>query len=138
MKVSRTKKKSEKPSELPHVRALRWQYERETLGARIYRLRHEFPMTLRALATAAKISAPFLSDIEHDRRRPGDAVLRALAGALKVDERELFSRMLNRDTLRELNQDPALVMLIRKVMNEAKCRVLVLRAAGISRERAGS
>ena len=119
---------SRSPALLPKTAKQR---ESETLGERVYRLRHLRPLTLRALATAAKISAPFLSDIEHDRRRPGDTVLHALAAALGVEPATLESRTLNRDTLGQINADPELVTLIRLVMRDRKSRALVLDAAGI-------
>jgi transcriptional regulator with XRE-family HTH domain len=123
--------RSSKPKSGKKEKKANGQIERETLGARIRRLRithASSPMTLRGLAAAAQISAPFLSDIEHDRRRPGDAVMSALAKSLGAPLRDLESRTLNRDTLRALNGDPELVAMIRKVMSDARYRVLVLRA----------
>lgn len=40
-------------------------------------------MTLRGLAAALEISAAHLSDIEHNRRRPSDDLLRKIARALR-------------------------------------------------------
>ena len=110
-------------------------HAQETLGERIYRLRHERDITLRALATRAEISAPYLSDIEHDRRRPTDAVLTKLAVGLHVVPAVLESQVLTRDTLRRLNKDPELVALIRVVMEDRRCRCLVLDAAGLTQEK---
>ncbi len=41
----------------------------ETLGARIRRLREQKGWSLRRLARQIDVSAPFLSDVEHDRRK---------------------------------------------------------------------
>jgi transcriptional regulator with XRE-family HTH domain len=106
-------------------------HAQETLGERIYRLRHERDITLRALSRSAEISAPYLSDIEHDRRRPTDAVLTKLAVGLHVVPAVLESQVLTRDTLHRLNKDPELVALLRLVMADRHCRCLVLDAAGL-------
>jgi transcriptional regulator with XRE-family HTH domain len=107
-------------------------HSQETLGERIYRIRHERDITLRTLAIRAEISAPYLSDIEHDRRRPTDAVLKKLAVGLEVVPAVLESRVLTRDTLHRLNKDPELVALLRLVMADRHCRCLVLDAAGLA------
>lgn len=54
-----------------------------SLGPEIRRLRLESGSTLRGLAGRLKVSAAHLSDIEHDRRRPSEALLRALAQELR-------------------------------------------------------
>ena len=55
-----------------------------SLGQEIQRLRLRAGMTLRGLARRLDISAPHLSDIERDRRRPSEKLLRSLAGELAV------------------------------------------------------
>jgi transcriptional regulator with XRE-family HTH domain len=107
-------------------------HAQETLGERCYRLRNALGLTLRAVARGAGISAPYMSDIEHDRRCPSDEVLRELAGMLHVSRETLEAPMLNRDALRTLNADPELVRLIRLVMSDRHCRCLVLDAAGLT------
>jgi len=54
-----------------------------TLGQEIRRLRMEAEITLRQFAINLDISATYQSDIEHDRRRPPDALLRKMAERLK-------------------------------------------------------
>jgi transcriptional regulator with XRE-family HTH domain len=54
-----------------------------TLGGEIRRLRTVAGTTLRGLARTVGISAPHLSDIEHDRRRPSKALLEKLVGELE-------------------------------------------------------
>ena len=53
------------------------------LGRETRRLRKEAGITLRGLAAALSVSAAHLSDIEHNRRRPSDDLLRRIARALR-------------------------------------------------------
>jgi transcriptional regulator with XRE-family HTH domain len=53
------------------------------LGQELRRLRKEAGLTLRGLAATVEVSAAHLSDIEHNRRRPSDELLRKLARALR-------------------------------------------------------
>src|SRR5262245_36763696 len=59
----------------------------QTLGEAIRYLREKRALTLRALASKVKISAPFLTDIEHNRRNTEK--LAEFAEALGVDEKDL-------------------------------------------------
>jgi transcriptional regulator with XRE-family HTH domain len=54
-----------------------------TLGQELRRLRKEAGITLRGLAATVEVSAAHLSDIEHNRRRPSDDLLRRIARALR-------------------------------------------------------
>src|SRR5688572_916128 len=54
-----------------------------TLGQEIMRLRMLGGITLRRFAELIDVSAAYVSDIEHDRRRPSDDVLRRMAKQLK-------------------------------------------------------
>jgi transcriptional regulator with XRE-family HTH domain len=54
-----------------------------TLGREIRRLRTSAGTTLRGLARAVGVSAPHLSDIEHDRRRPSKELLEKIVGELQ-------------------------------------------------------
>jgi transcriptional regulator with XRE-family HTH domain len=54
-----------------------------TLGQEIRRLRKEAGITLRGLAATLEVSAAHLSDIEHDRRRPSEVLLKKIALALR-------------------------------------------------------
>jgi transcriptional regulator with XRE-family HTH domain len=104
---------------------------RETLGEHVRRLRVEQAMTLRALARRVGVSAPFLSDLEHDRRRPSEATLKLIANALDAPLSKLAAHSVGRDALAIINRDPELVELLRAVMSDRCCRHLVLDAAGI-------
>jgi len=53
------------------------------LGEEIRRLRLRAGFTLRGLAGEVGISAAHMSDIEHNRRRPSEKVLRKIANELK-------------------------------------------------------
>jgi transcriptional regulator with XRE-family HTH domain len=52
------------------------------LGQEIRRLRLQAGIPLRGLAASLDISAAHLSDIEHNRRRPSEELLRKIANAL--------------------------------------------------------
>ena len=54
-----------------------------SLGQEIRRVRLKAGLTLRGLARQLNISAAHLSDIEHDHRRPSDALLRKIAHELQ-------------------------------------------------------
>jgi transcriptional regulator with XRE-family HTH domain len=54
-----------------------------TLGFEIRRLRTSAQTTLRGLARSVGVSAPHLSDIEHDRRRPSKELLKKLVCELQ-------------------------------------------------------
>jgi transcriptional regulator with XRE-family HTH domain len=54
-----------------------------TLGTEIRRLRSLSGSTLRALAKRVDVSAPHLSDIERDRRRPSKKLLKKIAHELR-------------------------------------------------------
>jgi transcriptional regulator with XRE-family HTH domain len=54
-----------------------------TLGSEIRRLRTASGTTLRGLARTVGVSAPHLSDIEHDRRRPSKELLKKIVGELQ-------------------------------------------------------
>lgn len=53
------------------------------LGQEIRRLRLRAGYTLRGLAADLDVSAPHLSDIEHNRRRPSEKLLRKIADKLR-------------------------------------------------------
>jgi len=54
-----------------------------TLGREIRRLRTNAGTTLRGLARTVGVSAPHLSDIEHDRRRPSKELLKKIVSELQ-------------------------------------------------------
>jgi len=60
-----------------------WNMKTTDLGQELRRLRKEAGITLRGLAATVEVSAAHLSDIEHNRRRPSDDLLRRIARALR-------------------------------------------------------
>ncbi len=74
-----------------------------TLGTEIRRMRTEAGLTLREFARNLNISAAYLSDIEHDRRRPPTELLRQIVGLLHGDS-ETYKHLEQLDT----RLDPAL------------------------------
>lgn len=56
-----------------------------TLGEQLRAARAAKRMTLRALAQAMGVSAPFLSDVEHDRRPLSPERLKQAADVLEID-----------------------------------------------------
>jgi len=67
-----------------------------TLGTEIRRYRTEAGCTLRDFAKKLDISAAYQSDIEHDRRRPPDPLLKKMVGLLRSFGADF-------DTLRQLD-----------------------------------
>lgn len=62
----------------------------KTFGDAIRWAREQKRMTLRAFAAKAGVSAPFASDVEHDRRHPSD--IEKWAALLDVPAKELIAR----------------------------------------------
>ena len=101
-----------------------------TLGEAVRQLRTEKRMTLRALAEAVGISAPFLSDIEHGRRQTNE--YEALARALEVPVEELkeLDGRVEMDLKVWLAENPQLVGLLRDLRDSGMpIPVEALRAA---------
>jgi transcriptional regulator with XRE-family HTH domain len=72
------------------ARAVRPRGAKVTLGSRLRELREQAGLTLRSVATAAKISAPYLSTLERDRGTPSDQVVFDLSTALNCEPDELL------------------------------------------------
>lgn len=98
------------------------------LGEKIRELRIAKGITLRGLARAIGVSAPFLSDVEHGRRRPTEDRLDAMANVLGCKPSELEDLSLTREAARRLERDPELLKLIRHCLREPRYRRLILRA----------
>jgi transcriptional regulator with XRE-family HTH domain len=58
--------------------------KRTTLGSEIRRLRERSRTTLRGFAQRVGVSAPHLSDVERDRRRPSKELLKKIVGELRT------------------------------------------------------
>jgi transcriptional regulator with XRE-family HTH domain len=92
-----------------------------TLGERIRQLRDEADLSLRELAARAKISAPFLSDIELGRRFPSQETLAAIARELHADV-EALQHYDHRPIIEEVrtrtSDDPAYGYMLRQLLDE--------------------
>lgn len=86
-----------------------------TFGEQVRKAREDKRMTLRSLARALDISAPFLSDVEHDRRSMTEEMTKRMAGLLDVDPM-LFeaARGYSRDIAEWLKNNPEIVQLLRE------------------------
>jgi transcriptional regulator with XRE-family HTH domain len=95
----------------------------QNLGELIRNLRGRADLSLRELAKAVEVSAPFLSDVELGRRYPSDEVLIRVAKALGVpveqlkqhDHREAVS-----DLKKLIHGNPGLGSAFRAVMDRVK------------------
>ena len=63
---------------------------RDAIGFVLRRLRLEQGKTLRALADEARISLPYLSEIERGRKEASSEILGALCQVLDITERQLL------------------------------------------------
>ncbi|MHB8079255.1 MAG: helix-turn-helix domain-containing protein [Candidatus Krumholzibacteriia bacterium] len=117
-----------------------------TLSLEIRRLREQSGLSLRGLGALVGVSASHLSDIEHDRRRPSEKLLRALARELRAsgatfDGLEEHLTGIDAKTLAWAAITPGVRMLFRTA-RESGLRPLVLlsalrKAIGRLRGRAG-
>jgi len=90
----------------------------ETLGARIQQARKAKRMTLRALASVLGVSAPFMSDVEHNRRAITEPRLDQVAKALDLDRTSLQAlNGLSRDLKSWIRDNPELVQLLHEARN---------------------
>jgi transcriptional regulator with XRE-family HTH domain len=88
--------------------------------------RNERRMTLRQLGVKLGLSAPFLSDVEHDRRNLNQVADAEKVLGLRPGELELRGRM-SPDLADWLSTQPRLIRLIRDV-RACRCKPVVLKA----------
>jgi transcriptional regulator with XRE-family HTH domain len=95
----------------------------ETLGDAVRYLREKRGLTLRALAKAVGVSAPFLSDLEHNRRRTDR--IAEFARELGADESILkrFDSRVEPDLKEWLEKNPEVVALLRDVRSTGRSPV---------------
>ena len=101
-----------------------------TLGKEIQRLRTAAELTLRGFAQVVEISAAFLSDIERDRRRPSEDVLRRIAKHLPgatYEELDELNTKLEQDLQRMVSESPEARQLLRTVFESDRDPREVLR-----------
>lgn len=89
----------------------------ETFGETIRLLRTAKRMTLRAFAQALEVSAPYISDVEHDRRTMTDDMVAKAAVILGVDPVELGlrRRRVTKPLAEWLAKNPQLVSLLEDI-----------------------
>lgn len=89
--------------------------EVKTLGDAVRWLREQRGMTLRALAKKVDVTAPFLSDLEHNRRKTDK--LAAIARALDFEFEELnkFDGRLTADLKEWIDANPGMVALLKDI-----------------------
>ncbi len=93
----------------------------KTLGERVRQLREENDLSVRELAKKAKVSAPFISDVELGRRHPSEDVMQRLASVLKttVEDLEKYDARPPVQELKRLSaNDPAMGFALRGVVDQ--------------------
>jgi transcriptional regulator with XRE-family HTH domain len=103
------------------------------LGQEIRRLRLEAGITLRRLAAKLEVSAAHLSDIEHNRRRPSEKLLRLISRELSAvgatfDALEVLLTGIDPDTRDWVASTPGVRKLLRAVKESGQHPHDVLRA----------
>lgn len=92
-----------------------------TMGQRLRELRERAGLSLREVAKAAKVSAPFLSDVELGRRFPTNETLALIAqklGASAVDLKKHDHRSALVDLKRLAEASPSLGAAVRGLVDE--------------------
>ena len=94
-----------------------------TMGQRLRELRERAGLSLREVAKAAKISAPFLSDVELGRRFPTNETLALIAQKLRASADELKKHD-HRSSLADLKRlaegSPSLGAAVRALVDEVQ------------------
>jgi len=98
---------------------------RATLGSEIRRLRMLDGVTLRRFALGVGISAPHLSDIELDRRRPSKDLLKRIAWKLRSagatqESLERLDARFESDLQEWVSQNPESRLLLRRVKESGR------------------
>jgi transcriptional regulator with XRE-family HTH domain len=113
-------------------------YMRAThLGQELRRLRLRAAIPLRGLAGRLNISAAHLSDIEHDRRRPSEQLLRKLASELSgvganFDSLELLLTGVDPATRDWVASTPGVRALLRKILESGRTPQEIMLVLGQS------
>jgi transcriptional regulator with XRE-family HTH domain len=99
--------------------------ERPTLGSEIRRLRMLDGTTLRRFALGVGISAPHLSDIELDRRRPSKDLLKRIARKLRSagatqESLERLDARFESDLQEWVSENPESRLLLRRVKESGR------------------
>jgi transcriptional regulator with XRE-family HTH domain len=107
----------------------------QTLGERLRELRERNRFSLRSLAARVRITAPYLSDIELDRRHPSDRVLADLARALRAsvdDLRQHDPKSLLSDIQRRIDDDANYGIALRRLLSRCRTAEELMRMADLA------
>lgn len=104
-----------------------------SLSLEIRRLREQSGYTLRGLGARLGVSASHLSDIEHNRRRPSEKLLRGLAHELRAtgttfETLEVHLTGIDARTLEWASITPGVRMLFRRLRESGQRPLELLRA----------
>jgi transcriptional regulator with XRE-family HTH domain len=94
-----------------------------TMGQRLRELRERAGLSLREVAKAANISAPFLSDVELGRRFPANETLILIAQAIRTSPEDLKKhdhRSALADLKRLAESSPSLGAALRTLVDEVQ------------------
>lgn len=98
-----------------------------TMGKRLRELREQAGLSLREVAKAAKISAPFLSDVELGRRFPANETLVLIAQKLRASADDLKKHD-HRSALADLKRfaegSPSLGAAVRALVDQVQAGTL--------------
>ena len=99
---------------------------KKTIGEIIREKRPEKFPSLREFAKALGIAPSYLSDIETDRRKPSEEVIKAIADKLDLDFNELMGRAgrIHSDASKYMKTNPIAGVLFRKItgLNEEQMK----------------
>jgi transcriptional regulator with XRE-family HTH domain len=107
----------------------------QTLGKRLRELREKNRISLRSLAARVRITAPYLSDIELDRRHPSDRVLADLARALHAsveDLRQHDPKSLLSEIQRRIADDANYGIALRRLLSRFRTTEELMRMADLA------
>jgi transcriptional regulator with XRE-family HTH domain len=98
-----------------------------TLGKRIKDRRQELGLTVRGFAAQLGVQPPFVTDIEADRRRPGQEVLTRAASILSIplEELQALDPRVSPEVKEWMEEEPRVSTLLRR-MSEAPDREALL------------
>ena len=102
----------------------------QTLGTYLRALREKRRVSLRRVATRARITAAYLSDIELGRRHPSEKVLAELAAALNTsfdDLRRHDPKALISDIQKRVGEDVGYADTLRRVLRKFETTEELLR-----------
>jgi len=98
---------------------------RHAVGAALRRIRQDRELTLREVAAAARVSMPYLSEIERGRKEPSSEVLAGICGALGMTIVDLLD-----EARAELQPAAVLVDLTTRIDERVEVRTVPATGAG--------